>query len=326
MKGLSLFLICILITLSQRLAYTQPYHVADSVAATWEGHSITDLKLLSHNLTSNLESDKEKFRAIFQWVCTNIEGDHVLYMENKHMREKTMSVDDRAKWNARFSTKVFRELVKNKKTVCSGYAYLIKELATHAGIPCRIVDGYGRTATANIKGSGTPNHSWNAVKLAGSWYLCDATWSSGYLDPKERTFVKRFDDGYFLTTPVVFARTHYPLDTTWLLLSNKPSLTDFLNAPIFYSSATKFKIDNVSPRTLDITVQHNSIVRFQFEAAPGEIAKLQLQINGNMLNEDNYRLTGSLYTIEHCFKRKGRYVVHILLNSKPCLSYQVRVF
>ena len=58
-----------------------------------------------------------------------------------------------------------------KKCVCEGYARTFKYLADFAGIECVLMQG---TAT-NSRGV-QEKHAWNAVKLAGEWYLIDTTW------------------------------------------------------------------------------------------------------------------------------------------------------
>ena len=194
------------------------YRKADSIATHYQGHELGNLMLLSHRLTANLDTDVEKFRAIYRWVCDNIAYDYGYFALNKSKRDKYQHQPQKlAVWNQEFSKRVFQRLLKHKKTVCTGYAYLVRELATFAGIECQIVDGYGRSAVANLKGEGIPNHSWNAVKLAGQWYLCDPTWSTGFVDSRG-TFHKKFKEAYFLTKPQVFVQNHYPLDSRWLLL------------------------------------------------------------------------------------------------------------
>ena len=74
--------------------------------------------------------------------------------------------------------------------MCTGYAYLIKEMCFIADLDCEIIDGYARAFDANVNGLESLNHSWNAVKLNNKWYLCDATWSSGYM-VNNSLFVKR---------------------------------------------------------------------------------------------------------------------------------------
>ncbi|KAG1657647.1 Kyphoscoliosis peptidase [Nymphon striatum] len=153
---------------------------ADSVAFIHKGESLENLPVLTHNLTANLTTDAEKFRAIYTWVCTNIENDYGSFLKTSSKRKKFAEDRDAfLEWNNSFTPKVFEKLVNEKKTACTGYAYLISELANLANLKCKIVNGYGRTATLRLDENSIPNHSWNAVELNNKWYLCDATWSAG---------------------------------------------------------------------------------------------------------------------------------------------------
>ena len=145
---------------------------ADSIALSYEGESLKNLPVLTHKLTASLSTDVEKFRAIYTWVSTNIENDYSSYVKTRKKRKK-LSENRKALivWNNSFTPKVFENLLKYRKTACTGYAYLIRELASLAGIHCKIIDGYGRTATLILDENSIPNHSWNAVELNGKWYL-----------------------------------------------------------------------------------------------------------------------------------------------------------
>ncbi|MBQ8912533.1 MAG: hypothetical protein IJ054_00620 [Lachnospiraceae bacterium] len=60
---------------------------------------------------------------------------------------------------------------KDKQMVCSGYSLAAYNLLNQAGIPTRVITGYG--------GDGRPdetNHMWNMVCLDGKWYNMDITW------------------------------------------------------------------------------------------------------------------------------------------------------
>lgn len=209
------------------------FYKADSVASLYPKHSLANLKSLADKLTQPFTTDIDKFRAIYSWVCTNIENDYGLYEKNTSRRKK---LKDRPKelqqWNKKVNPRFFQKLVRQHQTVCTGYAYLVQELSFHAGLTCRIIDGYGRTSKTNVGGPGIANHSWNAIQLTDQWYLCDATWSSGAIDTEQKKFIQQFDDAYFLTPPSLFALNHYPLDSTWLLLKDKPTLQEFLHAPL----------------------------------------------------------------------------------------------
>src|SRR5690242_2210075 len=98
---------------------------ADSIAEHFTAHSLTDLKTLADRLTGSLSTEQEKFRAIYKWVCSNIEADYELLTLNKYKRTK-LKGERLAKWNIKFNKMVFRTLVQEHKTICTGYAYLIR--------------------------------------------------------------------------------------------------------------------------------------------------------------------------------------------------------
>ncbi len=300
---------------------------ADSIAALYPKHSLRDLKSLADKLTIPLSTEVEKFRVIYVWVCANIENDYKLFMMVKHQREKLNDhPKEMSEWNKKIAKQVFDKLLQHQKTICTGYAYLIRELATHAGLSCVIVDGYGRTAQANIGGQGIANHSWNAVLINNKWYLCDVTWSSGAIQLGR--FVKKFDESYFLAGPSLFVRNHYPLDTTWVLLRDKPTLHEFLNRPLVYSSLYRYKISQLFPETFSVSVDKGKVVSFQFKKDSDEdIEKIELNVDGidTPVATPPVKNSKGLYCINYTFASKGVHVVHVLLNSSYAFSYAVRV-
>lgn len=200
---------------------------ADSVARLYPNYPLTNLPDLADKLTRSFTNEGEKFRAVFTWVCLNIRNDYDLYLNNKQHREQCKTETELKAWYKKFSKRLYHELLTNHKTICTGYAYLIRELALASGLDCVIVDGYGRTPGAKLN-KNFPNHNWNAVKLNGKWYLCDATWASGKIDNESREFVARYDDRFFLMHPEKFAMNHFPLDSMWMLLAtSKPTWKEF---------------------------------------------------------------------------------------------------
>jgi hypothetical protein len=307
------------------------YAMADSAAARCEGESLHNLPLLAWKLTQGLPSEVEKFRAIYTWVCSNIKNDYPAFLKNKRKREKWATRPDLlAEWNRAFGKEVFETLARDKKSICTGYAYLLKELAALAGIECRIVDGYGRTPLANVGGQGRLNHSWNAVKLNDKWYLCDATWSSGdvYLDG--RGFVRDYNEGYFLADPVLFAQNHYPLHQEWLLTERKPTLTDFLNAPMVYKRAFSRQVLLVSPTTLENNLQKNERFNLDFKlsgnADASHLSLVKFE-NGKcepLVSETITQPDGSV-TMSCVFTQVGVYDVDVLYSGDLIYTFAVRV-
>lgn len=307
------------------------FHRADSVTARYQGVNLHNLPLLAHHLTTDLPTEVEQFRAIYTWVCTNISGDHDAFQRNFRKRQRFRNDSlSLALWNKNFSQDVFEKLLKKQETVCTGYAYLVKELATLAGIRCEVIDGYGRTVKANIGTPTAPNHSWNAVYLSGRWYLCDATWSSGYTKLPANIFVADYMDGYFLAAPALFARNHYPLDTAWLLMEQPPTFEDFLHGPIIYKDAFRYQITAVSPATMNVTLGREDTLRLVLNAPPNpNLSDLHLEIHwkGSIWQSSpDFQLTESgEIIIHHRFERHGLFDVHIKIGNAYLATYVVRV-
>ena len=116
---------------------TITFEKADKVALEYKNERLTNLPELSHKLTSGLTTDIEKFRAIYMWVCSNVANDYKLYSKNMRKRHRFKNDSVKLKeWNDKFKKVVFRKLLKDNKTICTGYAYLVKELANLANIDC----------------------------------------------------------------------------------------------------------------------------------------------------------------------------------------------
>ena len=197
-------LVFILIFVSQSYAQLSDFNYinfrkADSMALACKNVGLQNLPLLSQKLTANLNTDAERFRAIYMWVCSNIKNDYKLYLkyEQKNKRYQNDSLKLKI-WNSSFKKTVFKTLVEDQKTICTGYAYLVKTLANLAGLDCELIHGFGKTSTTDIEKLDTPNHTWNAVKLNNKWYLCDPTWASGLQNPTTFAFSFQYNNGYFV--------------------------------------------------------------------------------------------------------------------------------
>ncbi|MDC9723148.1 MAG: hypothetical protein PSN34_10345 [Urechidicola sp.] len=305
------------------------FTIADNIAKLNKGESLENLALLSHKLTSKLTTDVEKFRAIYTWVCTNIEGD--IYQHNKVDRKRKKFMNDSIqliKWNNDYKIIAFKKLLKHNKTMCTGYAYLIKELAFLANIECVIVDRYGRTVNSNIEKLEMANHSWNAVKLDNKWYLCDATWSSGYTDANN-TFISDYNDGYFLASPLLFSRSHYPIDKKWLLNSTLTNSV-FVNAPLVYAETFKHKVIPVSPAKMNIEVNKNTAVNFEFKTLKQNSADNISLIHFLKNDESDFPIydiknKNGKITFKSKFKWLGYYDVHLKIDNDIVATYTIKV-
>jgi len=302
---------------------------ADNIASLNKGLSLSNLSLLTHNLTSKLPTEVEKFRAIHSWVCDNIIGDinqsDMVLLKRKQLKNDSLAL---IKWNNDYKKIAFKKLLKDKTTMCTGYAYLIKELCFLANIECKIIDGYVRTVDSNINHLETVNHSWNAVKLGDKWYLCDATWSSGYPD-YYNYFVKSYNDGYFLADPNLFAKSHYPLHKKWFLNDALENFK-FIAGPLIYQEAFKHKIIPISPNTLEVTTPKNTVISFTFKTlTPLDTATVSLVHSSshkvNKLQIHDIKIEDGLLTFKHLFNRKGKQDIHLKINDDIVATYTFNV-
>ena len=308
------------------------FQKADSLALAYTNEGLYNLPELSQKLTSNLATDVEKFRAIYMWVCTNISNDYTSYLKNKRKRERFQEDSLKLKfWNDQSRSQLIETLLTNKRTICTGYAYLVKKLANLANINCEIVHGYGRTSITNLDRLTAPNHSWNAVELNGKWYLCDPTWASGIPDPTTQKFRFQYNDGFFLANPKLFAINHFPDDTNWLLIEeNSPSFDEFLEAPVVYGKAYKNLTLHNAPKKMHHTVQRHETVTFKYELTQMVLDKtIRFEIDNGYFNKKVQPKTtiaeDTSVTLEYQFEFAGFYDVHLFIGEDRISTYTFKV-
>lgn len=326
MRFLSSLLLFVTISIyghSQDLDYIE-FPKADSIAELYPRHSLHDLQGLSRKLTAGLSAEEAKFRAIYKWVCLNIANDGKIAQANKRNREK-LAGEELAVWNTKLIPQVNKKLMEQYVTICTGYAWLIQQLSKYARLECAIVHGYGRTIQSNIGGKGLLNHSWNAIRLNGKWYLCDATWSSGALDAQSSSFIRKYEDAYFLPDPSYFIHNHYPLDNKWTLLDQYPTLDEFLNGPLIYVAAYSHKIQPLYPNNFNVAVSRDSTLTFRLAC------KEEIRVNSVKLQLRSLKISNTpvirdgIISFTYRFRRRGTFAMHIVIDDRPVYSYSVCV-
>lgn len=307
------------------------FKIADSIADSYQGFRLHNMPLLSCFLTKDLATDVEKVRAIYMWVCNNIESDH--YFGEKTIRKRKKFKNDSiafSVWNKLSREKFFSRLLNHKQTICTGYAYILKELCNLAGLECEIINGYSRTVYTNVNQIDIPNHSWNAVKIGNKWYLADATLASGFFYVNENIFIKNYNDGYFLTSPQLFLKTHYPLEEKWVLCDNDLTLNQFVEQPLIYGSTYKYNVIPVEPSVLKNEVVEGEKISFSVKLPSNfNIDSLQLLIDGRFKQEyikaTANNVSENILTLGYVFNKKGIYDVQITVEDKVVISYTVLV-
>lgn len=304
---------------------------ADSIANSYFDESLNNLPLLTYKLTSNLKTDIEKFRALYLWVSSNIEADY--YFSEKTLRVRRKFKHDSTafiSWNSSMQSKMFKKLRTDKKTICSGYAYLLKELCALVDITCEIIDGFTRNASSHVEKLDIPNHSWNAVNLNEKWYFVDATLASGFFFVNENKFIKNYNDGYFLVCPELFIKSHYPLDYKWSLLDKEIDLDHYVKAPLIYGNTFKHNVIPVYPETLNNELLKGESILFKLHI-PEDLSVEDVEVvlsNGKvskLTSYHNYAFQNGILTFEHYFLKKGTYDLHVRIKKDVVVSYTVKV-
>ena len=157
-------------------------------------------------INNNFSTETDKLRAAFVWITTNFEYDVENMFAIKFYNE---------------AQELINLMLKNKKGICSHFAYLFSEIGNKLGIKTYLISGY-------TKQRGFVDyipHAWCASLVDSTWYLFDPTWGTGYI--QKHQFIKKQNDFYFKTQPKDLIRSHMPFDPLWQFLYYPISAQEF---------------------------------------------------------------------------------------------------
>ena len=112
-------------------------------------------------------SDREKVKAIHDYIILHADYDYGYYDERNHMTD-----EDKNKMPSKVSRERFSAygVLVNHTGVCESYANAFYMCMKALDIPCKVINGM-----ANGMG-GWAAHAWNQVLVDGKWYYIDCTW------------------------------------------------------------------------------------------------------------------------------------------------------
>lgn len=330
--GFFLLLLFVNICFSQQADFKHiDFTKADNIAKSYKSKKLLELNKITYNLTKNLTTDVEKLRAIYTWICTNISNDFRMYSLNKRKRKRYAKDSIKLQnWNSKFKLKLFKKLLKRKRTICTGYAYLLKEMCIIAGLEAKMVNGIGRTSTVDLSKITMPNHTWNVVKLNNKWYLCDPTWSTGISFPEDGRFQFLYNDGYFLTDPSLFIQNHFPVENQYTLLEKTTlSFKDFAEFPLLYGDAFTVLEKHISPKKMFNSIQKNDVVTFKYQLKKEiNLTKVKF-VKVNKFSETKVKpkinLQNNVLILNYSFKNSGFFDFHLYLENKLIATYTFNV-
>ncbi|HPR63168.1 MAG TPA: transglutaminase domain-containing protein [Thermoanaerobaculia bacterium] len=220
------------------------YQAIDQWAAGTPPEVTRRIDSLAFYLITPAKNDNEKARALYTWITNNLSYDLEGLL---HSQRLPVSAED---------------VLKTRKAVCGGFANLFERLATEAGLEAVTIRGFSKGYGYQV-GQSTQdqtNHAWNAVRIDGAWKLIDVTWGSGYLD-ETGTYVRRFEDFYFLARPEALILTHFPEDPAWQLLTPPVTREEFerfvyVKPPLFHYGIELDSHTSASLRVSDQLLLH----------------------------------------------------------------------
>lgn len=176
-------------------------------------------EMISDYIKMNFKTEKERIRAIYIWIATNINYD----IENMY------SVDFNNSDSA-----IINSPLQTRKGVCANYSALFDALCEKLNIRSYIIDGYTKQNGMMDNSS----HAWCAAFVEGSWFLFDPTWGSGYVSNGK--YYRKLNNSYFLATPSDFISSHMPYDYLWQFMDNPVTNQEFIEGKTGQNKSKSF--------------------------------------------------------------------------------------
>ncbi|XP_078521608.1 kyphoscoliosis peptidase-like [Lissotriton helveticus] len=266
-------------------------------------------------LLQKADSELEKVRAIWKWICH-----HIAYATvGSQSKEDNSGEDD-------------DDILKTRKDLCEGYSTLLCQMCSLAGVQCVQLSGYAKGHNYKIGEtfSGDGNHAWNAVYLDERWHLLDSTWGAGTVTDDCTHFKFDYDELYFFTHPAIFAEDHFPKDQDWQLLSTPLTIMQFENKMRHEKGFYNLGLLSSFPDTpiiktvkgkavIYVEARHRTLFMFDFDGAD----------NAGLMTLCRFRMKLEIYPPEpgryqlHIYAKPFSSSMHSMDNNTRVLSYRV---
>ncbi len=209
-----------------------------------------DVGKLTQKIIDGAETDSQKVDHIHFWITRNIEYDIKRFVKWDTDKQDVSSV------------------LKNRKTLCTGYANLFHSMCGAAGVNSVVIHGYTKNTFVDIGDTSyLPDHSWNKVWVNGDWLNVDATWDASYVQfyktSNFRQFLSRISFG--IIRPVIYKPHSVSKPTTKFFLTNDrlfsvQHLPENYNAQGFITSVSNrsFDLDSAAYLYKDTVLFTNS--------------------------------------------------------------------
>lgn len=171
---------------------------------------------LAAEITAGCESNYDKIRAIYEWICNNIAYD------------------------TSYSIRKADQCLAKRKGVCQGYCDLFVQLARAVGIRVEVIEGKAKDGTGFVNPNG---HGWLfAYTRQDHGILLDPTWGAGSVEGNR--FIREDDCWqWFNVKPEWMILSHFPNRQSDQLLDKPYSEQEFLGCQPINSLWAAYGLD-----------------------------------------------------------------------------------
>lgn len=188
-----------------------PYAAIDKKALSLPDSLTKTTQEIADYINTNFTTDKDKVRAIFIWVASNIQYDI----------ENMFAINFYEKKDVKIS-----KALQTRKGICENYAAVFNDICTKSNIKSFVIEGY-------TKQNGFTDyipHAWCAALIDSAWYMFDPAWGSGYVNGGK--FFKNINNNYFKAAPSTMIKSHMPFDYLWQFLNYPVSNQEFYEGKV----------------------------------------------------------------------------------------------
>jgi transglutaminase/protease-like cytokinesis protein 3 len=313
--SLSFFCLLLVANTVKAQTYKTEYKIVDEYVKTLGKLDTLNMGTISYVVTKKFPDNKDKVRAIFDWIAYNIDFD--LKGAQRNGNEKNDA----------------DQVLKSRKATASGYAALFQDMCSVVKIRCLTVDGYAKNNVDQIDTKPDElNHTWVVVQLGQSpetWYYVDPTWGSGYTNDKMSMYTKWYNDAYFFADKTIFNSQHFADNKAWQLGEGIKSLKEFLSLPLVKNAAYEYGVSSFAPANGMIKTKTKNAVVFSCKVtndATIDIVALQIGTEKKIKTKTvDYTIKNGTINFSYKFEEEDGYPVTVLINNKPVLGYFVEV-
>lgn len=159
-----------------------------------------DWNPLARGITAECATDYQRIKALYYWVCDNIDYDTSLEI---HRADSCVAL---------------------RKGVCQAYCEVFYQLASALGIKVEIVNGFSKNEHGIVSSTG---HAWLfAYTSEKRGIFLDPTWGAGII--KDNRFVRNKNYWvWFNVNPEWLILTHYPEEESYQLIDSPITFEEF---------------------------------------------------------------------------------------------------